>query len=188
MENERIRILAVNPGTKYLGIALFKGAELTHWGIKTLKSKGMSESEVIQKVGKIIKTSIEEYKPTVMAVAMPASPQCRNNPLLKAIIRKINDMGRRKTYRVYSLAPLAAKNYLCRNGKVNKMEMEKVIVSQYYPWLYRRYEKDLEKVKRGHWWKRKYYFPLFDAIALGIYCYQKVTSSFIKRLKGSKGH
>jgi hypothetical protein len=54
------------------------------------------------------------------------------------------------------------------------MEMEKVIVTEYYPWLFRRYEKDLEKVRRGHWWKRKYYFPLFDAIALGLYCYQRI--------------
>ena len=33
MRKKEINILAVNPGTKYLGLAAFQGSDLVYWGV-----------------------------------------------------------------------------------------------------------------------------------------------------------
>jgi RNase H-fold protein (predicted Holliday junction resolvase) len=174
MKNEKVKVLAINPGSKYLGLAVFKNTELVNWAIKKLRSKGMTHDQVLEKVAKILERLVSEYQPDFMAIGKPALNQSKNSPLLRAIIAKIKEARKMKVKRIYSFSVLKVRKYICRDEKVTKMNQEKIIVTQYYPWLYHRYEKDRKNDEKGQWWKRKYHSTLFDAVALGIYCYQKL--------------
>lgn len=174
MKDKRIKILAINPGSKYLGLAVFKDIELVHWATKKLRSKGMSQNQLLQKVKEIVGGLVSDYKPDVVVIEKPAPNRIKNSPALRAIITRIKGLAERKVKKVYSFPPQEVRKHLCQGEKATKMNMEKVIATQYYPWLYHRYEKDRKKDERGQWWKRKYHSCLFEAVALGIYCYQKL--------------
>ncbi|OPY74199.1 MAG: hypothetical protein A4E63_00805 [Syntrophorhabdus sp. PtaU1.Bin050] len=39
MLQQTLTILAVNPGTKYIGVAILQDSDLVYWGVKVLKGK-----------------------------------------------------------------------------------------------------------------------------------------------------
>jgi RNase H-fold protein (predicted Holliday junction resolvase) len=174
MKGEKIKILAVNPGPKYLGLAMFKDVELVYWAIKKLRSEEMSRSQLFAKVGQIVGTLVSDYKPDFMVIGEPAPRRIKDSPALKGIAARIKSMGKRKVRRVYIFPALKVRKHLCQGEKPTKMNVGRIIVTRYYPWLYHRYEKDRRKDEKGQWWKRKYHTCLFDAVALGIYGYQKL--------------
>ena len=174
MKNEPLKILALKPGSKYLGVAIFKGTELVHWAIKKLKSAGMSGEEVVVRARNIVKRLIDDYRPGLMAIEMPSLRQSQNSPYLESMVAGIKELGRSKLKKVYTFSALKVRRYICQEEKATRMNVEKTIATRYYPWLYQRYTKDKLKDLKGHWWKRKYHSTLFDAVALGLYCYQRI--------------
>jgi len=174
MRGEKTKILAVNPDPKYLGLAIFKDDELTYWGIKKLRSTGITQAQLFSKVSQIVGTLIDEYKPDFMVMEEPTARRLKNSPALKGMTVRIKALGKRKIKRVYTFPALKVRKHLCQEEKPTKMNVERIIATKYYPWLYRRYAKDKQKDDRGQWYKRKYHTCLFDAVALGIYGYQKL--------------
>ena len=43
MTNKPLKILAINPGTRYLGIAVFVGTDLREWAVKVIKGKSITD-------------------------------------------------------------------------------------------------------------------------------------------------
>lgn len=174
-KDDRRTILAVSPGVRYLGVAVFKGDELVHWAIKVLRTKGMSRRQVAAKARKVVERLMDDYGADVLAIEEPLSKRLRYSPTLRAIIARLEELGRKKARKACIVPARTVRKHLCQGAKPTKMNVEKAIATRYYPWLYRRYAKDRHKDERGHWWKRKYHAPLFDAVALGIYCREKAT-------------
>ena len=169
-----IRILAINLSAKYLGLAVLKNTELLYWVVKKLREKGMTDGEVLKRTRKNLLRLVNDYSVKVIVIGKPSIRQLQDSPRLRLVYRKLKELGRKKSKKVLSFPLLEAREFICQGEKPTKMNVERMIVSQYYPWLYRRYQKDLEKDLKGHWWERKYYTVMFDAIALSLYCYQKL--------------
>lgn len=63
MTRRPLKIIGINPGTRYLGIAVFEGPELMDWRVKKLKEKWSKEK--MKKAIKIISKFNELYKPNI---------------------------------------------------------------------------------------------------------------------------
>ena len=48
-EQKPTTILAINPGTRHLGLAVFEGADLIYTTIKVVKTKQMADKKVLLK-------------------------------------------------------------------------------------------------------------------------------------------
>ncbi len=59
MHKKPLTVLGINPGSRYLGIAVFQGPELREWRVKVIKGKGLKER--IEKVKEIVSSFIELY-------------------------------------------------------------------------------------------------------------------------------
>ncbi len=171
-KTQKLRILAISLFSKYLGVAILKDTELVYWGIKKLREKGMTDAQAAKRAKKALSRLIGDYSPQVMIVGKPSLIQRRNSPRLRLLYKTVEELGKEKLQKVLSFSLAQGREFICQSEKPTKMNTERIIVTQYYPWLYRRYQKDLEKDLKGHWWERKYYTMLFDAVALGIYCYE----------------
>jgi len=170
---EPTKILAISLGVRYMGLAVLKGEELVHWAIKVVRTKGMTRRQVAAKARKLVERFIDDYGPHTLALEEPAARRLRSSPALRMITASIKKLARRRVKRVCSFPMSKVRRHLCQGEKATKMNVERIIATRYYPWLFRRYAKDRYKDERGHWWKRKYHAPLFDAVALGIYCQEK---------------
>lgn len=165
MEERPKKILAVNPGTRALGVAVLSGSDLQYTAMKTLKCSGLKGKVALKKMEGIICQLLEEYAPDVLAVEELLPIQKDRSPLLNRIVNRIKEIGKRENLKVVCASPITVRHFICQNEKPTKLNTAMVIATRYYPWLYRYYEKDLAR----KWWEDKYYTGLFDAVALALW-------------------
>ena len=76
MDKKPLKILGLNPGTRYLGMAVFQGPELRDWGVKTFK--GQWSKEKLKKIKEIVSDLISRYDLNTLAIKKtPSLPLIR---------------------------------------------------------------------------------------------------------------
>jgi len=156
MPRKEINILAVNPGTKYLGLAVFQGSDLVYWGIKVLKGKWSREK--MRRAEKILSDLIDQHDITMLTVKrLHSSRSSRNlNCLVTSIERLVKNKGLR--LRLYALSDL--QKFLAPNMRVNKLDMAGLVAARY------RFLIPHLEGERKH--RHPYFVRMFEAIAAGI--------------------
>jgi Holliday junction resolvasome RuvABC endonuclease subunit len=97
MIREPLKILGINPGTRYLGLAVLYGQELMDWRVKVLNGKWSKEK--MKKAIEIISDFIERYEPSVLAIKKP-HPSRRSLNLAR-LVAKIKVFLKRKGLKIY---------------------------------------------------------------------------------------
>jgi hypothetical protein len=162
MPVKEINILVVNPGTKYLGLAVFQGSDLAYWGIKVLKGKWSKKKLDNAKV--TLLNLIDRQDITMLVLKrINHSRSSRNlNHLVKAIGRLAKK--RRLKTGFYRLGD--TKKFLAKDEKINKMDIAGLVVAR-YPFLSYQLEKE-----RIH--KHPYFIRMFEAIGAGIFAFNRL--------------
>jgi Holliday junction resolvasome RuvABC endonuclease subunit len=154
-----MRVLAIDPGTRAMGVALLENGRIIYHGVKTITSRGTPQ-EKLWEGRKIILRLINDFSPNMMIVEKTFFANNRNSALLNVFADEIVAIGRRKGLKVVAYAPSAVKKSVCGNGWAKKDELAKAVVNK-YPEL---------KVYIGQdrKWKSRYHANMFDAVALGM--------------------
>jgi len=159
MAKRNSRILALDPGTKEMGIALLDDGKLIYYGVKVIKNR-KSPHENLEEGRKTVLRLIKDFKPQVLVVEKAFFANNRNISLLNVFVDEIRAIGRRKKLRVIGYAPSTVKKYICGNGRASKKEVARVVVAK-YPEL-------KVYLTQDRAWKERYHQNMFDAIALGM--------------------
>ena len=159
MSNNRKRVLAIDPGTREMGIAFLDRGKLIYYGVKTFR-KRRSPHETLNEGRKIILRLIRDFKPNVLVFEKSFFANNRSACLLNTFTDEIKAIGKRKGLRVLAYAPSTVKKAICGNGRATKKEVARVIVSK-YPEL-------KVYLTQDRAWKEEYHQNMFDAVALGI--------------------
>lgn len=158
MSKHNSKILAIDPGTKYMGVALLDGEKLVYHGVSVI-SDGSSREKL--KAGKkIILRLINDFRPDVLVVERSFFNNNKRASLLNVLVDKMKAIGKKKGLRVLSYAPTTVRKFICGNGWTDKKTASEVIVS-IYPEL-RIY------LTQDKAWKERYHQNMFDAVALGV--------------------
>jgi RNase H-fold protein (predicted Holliday junction resolvase) len=153
------RILAVDPGMQYLGIAILEGEDLIWYGIKTFLGH-----DARPQIKQYLTSLFQKYQPTMLVVEEPFYAQSLLSDNLKKLTREIKTWGKWKGLAVRSYAPPMVKAFFCRDQKTKQSLAEAMI--ERYPFL-SRYLTNLP-------WRRRYWFHVFDAVGLGLMCVRKM--------------
>jgi len=155
-------ILAINPGTRYLGIAVFQGPDLRDWRIKAFQGKFSKQK--LDKFLKIIADLIEQYHADVLAIKKLHPGRSSSN--LNSLASKIISISKRKGLKVcqYSIADI--KKFFLPKEKSNKKKLAERMASKYSDLLT---ELNREKASRN-----PYYLRMFEAVALGSICIYQI--------------
>ena len=159
MTKEPLKIIGINPGTRYLGIAVFQGPELLDWRIKTFKGKWSNAK--IEKILGAISEIFELYEPDALAIKK-LHPSRRSESLTMLVV-KIKKQTRRKGLKVYQYSIKELEDFFVKEGKLNKKNLAEAVVST-YPVL----SNELNKEKRH---KNPYHVRAVEAIALASICF-----------------
>jgi len=154
MMYEPIRIMGINPGTRYLGIAIFLGSELREWRIKIFSGKWSKEK--MEKIKRIVQGFIEHYEPNILAIKK-LHPS-RSSKSLKYLVNRIKELSRRKGLKVYQYSIKDIEKFFLPEEKTNKSKMVKVLASE-YPDLFHEFKKEKSN-------KNPYYIRMFESVAL----------------------
>jgi len=153
------RILAIDPGTHYIGLAVLDGTKLVYYGVKTL-SWQKSPHDILTEGRKVIRDLIDDFDPATLVVEKTFFANNRNSALLNVFAGEIAVIGRRRKLLVQSIAANTVRKIICRDGKATKEDVAREMT--------RRYPELLPYLSSDKRWKERFHFNMFDAVALGI--------------------
>jgi crossover junction endodeoxyribonuclease RuvC len=156
---QKTKILAIDPGTREMGIAFLENDELIYHGVKAIKNR-TSPHAILKEIRGTILRLIHDFAPSTLVVEKTFFANNRNAALLNVAVDEIRALGKRKRLTVVSFAPNTVKKKIAGNGRASKDEVARVVAAQ-YPEL-RIYLLQDKK------WKLRYHENMFDAVALGL--------------------
>lgn len=159
MLKKPLKILAINPGSRYMGIAFFQGPELRDWGIRVVKGKWSREK--MKKLRLIVSELIERYGPN--ALAIKKLHPSRRSVDLKRLVSRIKGLAKRRGLRVYQYSIGDLEAFLSPESRINKREMAEILASE-YPVLFHELEREKDN-------RNPYHIRMFEAVALGSICF-----------------
>ncbi|MFA5942293.1 MAG: hypothetical protein WC798_01330 [Candidatus Paceibacterota bacterium] len=159
-KNRSFTVIAINPGWRYLGIAIFDCAGLKEWRLKNMPGK--DKKAKLDKVSSIVSHFIERYAPTMLAIK-ELHPS-RSSPNLRMMASRIEAACRKHRMRVCSYSVKELESVISPGYRINKKDLSELLASE-YPALFR----ELEREKRN---RNPYHLRLFEAVALGHICFQ----------------
>ena len=152
------RLLAVDPGTKELGIAVLEGKKLLFQSVVTLYRYPARERP--KQARNRLREVICHYKPRILVIEKVFSSSNKNTKGLQLLAKTIKSLARRNGLRVAEYAPKTVRKCICGTGKATKREVAATISAK-YPELHIYLSQDRR-------WKERHWQNLFDAIAVGL--------------------
>ena len=160
MPKNNSKILAIDPGTRVMGIAFLDKGKLVYHGVKEIRNGGKTPHEKLKEGRKIVLRLIRDFRPQVLVFEKAFFANNRNAALLNVFVDEIKAIGRRKGLKVVSYAPSTVRKFVCGNGRASKEDVSRIIVSK-YPEL-------KVYLTQDRAWKERYHQNMFDAVALGL--------------------
>lgn len=159
MQTQPRRILAIDPGTRFMGIAFLDNGKLIYHAVKVI-AKGQSPQRTLQRARDAVVRLMDDLEPDIIAVERTFFSQNRNTALLNVLFDEIRSLARRKRLAFVSYAPSTIKKFICGNGHAGKKQVATTVVAK-FPEL-RVY------LTQDRAWKERFHQNMFDAVALGI--------------------
>ena len=164
MPKNKTLILAIDPGTRHMGVALLDEDKLIYHEVTVFKDR--STPHFTLKEGRsVVLRLLRDLKPNVLAVEKTFFANNRNASLLNVFADEINALGKRKQLKVVSFAPSTVKKFICGNGRASKAEVARVVVAR-FPQL-------KVYLTQDRAWKEQFHQNMFDAVAIGITALEK---------------
>lgn len=161
MHVKKKRILAIDPGIREMGVAVFENDRLVYHGVETFRRLPSSQERLKQARAAVVRL-IRDYRPDVLVVEKNFIGRNRCAALLNSLCKEIAALGRHYRVAVVRLTPNTVKKTVAGYGWATKAEVAKVITA--------RYPKLKAYLPPGRKWKLKQHYNMFDAVALGVAC------------------
>lgn len=151
------RILAIDPGTRYMGVAVLDGPRLLYYGVKTFRGSWPADG-LLHATRKAVLGLIVDHRPTVLAYEKTFYVQSQNSVLLQAQEAEIARLGRARGLRVVGYLPSHVRRLLCGYGRATKEDVADVLAGR-FPEL-AEYRRSNDAVRERYW------SNMFDAVAV----------------------
>lgn len=153
------RILAIDPGTREMGVAVLEAGKLLYHGVVVIK-RGRSPKETLERGRSSVARLIADFRPETLVIEKTFIGRNRNGALLNVLADEIQALARRSRLTVLSLAANVVKKSICGDGWATKLDVAKAVIAR-YPELkaYLVHERK---------WKERFHANMFDAVALGM--------------------
>ena len=157
------RILAIDPGLKEFGFALFEEKTLIRYGVGRLRADASPYSR-FAKAKNALQSIILKSDPHVLVLEKLTHPQRKKNKQLNALMSHVKSWAKVRGIRVYEFDPEKARERLLAESKLTKKGAAELIASK-YPEL----SEYVPTKTRILWaYKDHYWLNVFDACALAL--------------------
>ncbi|NVN97543.1 hypothetical protein HXX01_04960 [Candidatus Nomurabacteria bacterium] len=155
MHNKPATILGINPGAKYLGLAVLQGSDLREWGVKIIKGKWSKKK--MAKIMGIIDEYVINFNSNV--VCLKKIDPARSSKELFILVENIKSYCRNSDIKVYEYSIKGLEAFYSTASRLNnKKDLAQAIVMQ-YPILF-------HELNQEHSNKNAYHIRMFEAVAL----------------------
>lgn len=158
-------ILAIDPGTHYMGVAVLTAPELVYYGVKRFKEHRPADA-LIRATRATLQQLIALHRPAILAYEKTFYVQAKRSALLHVQEAEITRVGRLAGLRAFGYAPTRVRSLLCQDGRATKLVVARVLVDR-FPELGR-------YLGTGSASQDLYWLNMFDAIAVGVVCAEAI--------------
>ncbi len=161
------RILAVDPGTHFMGTAMLEDGLLVHHSVVSIEERDTPHQIVAAGRAAILRL-LDCCQPSVLAIEKTFFTRSPNAVLLSVLAREIQSLARLRGVRVVALAPSTVKKRICGNGHGPKWQVAKA-VCRHFPQLG-------PFLGHNRKWKARYHYNMFDAVAVALVAQMHIAS------------
>lgn len=156
--NTKPTILAINPGTRYIGVAVFNGSDLVDWGVRVIE--GQWSPQKLDKALTVVSDLILDYEPNILA--LKKTHHSRTSRQLDELCSRIESLAQeqRLTISRYSIEEIKA--FCGQEAIANKVQLAKSVAAK-YPALLHAFNRDRDS-------NNLYHTRMFEAVAIGTVC------------------
>jgi hypothetical protein len=167
MQREQLNILAINPGSRYLGIAVFVGTELRDWAVRLVRR---------ERIQPLMSEYINQYG--IHVIALKKSHPSRTSRALRETVSSMKRIAKqhRLILREYSIDEVE-KAWLPQKRKNKRRLMEEVVIR--YPFL-------LNELQQEEKNKNPYLIRMFETVGIGSLCLSQLDIATQKVARSSK--
>lgn len=158
-------VLAIAPGKRELGVAVFAGTRLLDASVKTIRNK-KSKKSLSREIAGMSDRLFQDF-PIGIVVIKAISQYQKLSPDLESIVEYIKFESARKDLPIAEITIEQIKSVLCEDEKATEKKAFKALLLP-YPELKRYWN-------RPNKWQKDYYAFLFSAVAVGA-VYLKLVS------------
>jgi len=158
MLKSKIKILAIDPGTKHMGFASFEGTELVDYGVKTIKQG--SEKIMLSHLNVIVNRLIKEKKPDYLVLERNSFSQIRQNIRLARAMSIMRYIAKRHGILVYEYDSRTIRKEICNDGNASKIRIAQTLVTTF--------DELRVYLKSDKVWVLRYNLNIMDAVAVGM--------------------
>ncbi len=167
MQREQLNILAINPGSRYLGIAVFTGSELRDWAVKLCG---------LGKIQNIMSEYINQY--SISVIALKKFHPSRTSHDLRDIISLLERIAKKERLTLCEYSIGEVEEVLLPQKRKNKRFLMEEVVAR-YPFL-------LNEFKQEEKNKNPYLIRMFETVGIGSVCLSQLDSSAQKVARANK--
>lgn len=167
MQKDQLNVLAINPGSRYLGIAVFVGTELRDWAVRLARR---------ERIQALISEYIDQYG--IHVIAIKKLHPSRISHALRNIIFSMERIAKKDglMLREYSIDEVE-KAWLPQKRRNKRLLMEEIVAR--YPFL-------LNELKREEKNKNPYLIRMFETVGIGSVCLSQLDTATQKVARSNK--
>lgn len=156
---QRERILAIDPGTRHVGVAVLQGSRLIYHGVMTMPHR-RGLPAVRRNTRVLLQELLRDFRPKVLIVEENSIGGSRARSRLHAVVSETRRIGRRERLEVIATAASTVKKLVAGNGRASKEEVARAVT--------RRYPELKAYLRQTAKWRARYHGNMFDAVAIGF--------------------
>ncbi|HEX3033938.1 MAG TPA: hypothetical protein VHT73_02250 [Thermodesulfobacteriota bacterium] len=157
------RILAIDPGTRDMGFALFEGYSLVRYWVKSLRKEKVPE-DVVMKSKQIVLDLIQRFSPGVIVLGKIVHPGNKKKLALRRLVAQTKLLARKNKVKLYEYEQAAAREIISQGEKPTKRNTA-ILISSLYPEL----SVYVPRPRRILWKEKDFYWVnVFDACTLAL--------------------
>lgn len=167
-------ILGVDPGTRFMGMAVIQGKRLLAYGVHTL-TNGTRPYDVIGQARKVFLSYVERHNPAIFALEEPLRILTQTASILSVIDQELGERGKEVSLTVMRLSPPEIRTQLLGNPRATKLEVARKLVELGYHDLALKVPRAPRRAVLGYDPKDRYWLHAFDALAVAEVAKRRLT-------------
>ena len=165
MQREQIRILAINPGSRYLAFAVFYETDLREWKIHAVRQGPFREKA--KDIRLLMSDVVARYG--VNTLATKELHPSRSSKELRNLASSIKALAKAMELKVCEFPLNEVEDHFFPGERTNKRQLMEEVAGR-YPFLF-------PELQREQTNKHSYLIRMFEAIAIGVVCCSKLDSA-----------
>lgn len=160
-------ILGIDPGTKYLGMAVTDGRRFLGGGVHTLRN-GHRPHDVIGQARRVVLSYVERFSPAVVAIEKPLLFPTKRAALVSVISEELQARSRDLGLVVREIEAREARREILGNARATKFDVAQELVNRGFEELRGKLPSKPPHPVLGYPAKELYWLHLFDALAVAM--------------------